>query len=140
MNHDLLARGLFLGGLLHFAILSASALVPLVLDWRGELARLHPFMRRLFWVYGAFIVLVIVSFGAVTLLHADALASGSPLARSFCAMVAVFWLARLAVQFFVFDAKPFLTRWFFVLGYHALTVAFVALTAIYACAAFFGRP
>ena len=140
MNHDLLARGLFLGGLLHFAILSASALVPRVLDWRGELARLHPFMRSLFWVYGVFIVLVIVSFGTVTLLHADALAAGSPLARSFCAMVAIFWLARLGVQFFVFDAKPFLTRWFFKLGYHALTVAFVVLTVIYACAAIGGRP
>lgn len=140
MSHDLLTRALFAGGLLHFAILTASALVPSVLDWRGELGRLHPFMRRLFWVYGAFIVLVIVSFGTVTLLHADTLAAGSPLARSVCAMVAIFWLARLGVQFFVFDARPFLTRWFFVLGYHALTFAFVTLTAIYAWAAFGGHP
>jgi hypothetical protein len=135
MNYDLPKLALLFGGALHFAILSASVLVPFVLDWRSELTRLHPFLRRLFWVYGGFIVLVIVSFGTITLINASALADGSPLARAFCAMIAVFWAARIAVQFFVFDARPFLTRWFFVVGYHALTVAFVMLTAIYTWAA-----
>jgi hypothetical protein len=64
---------LLVGGLLHFVILIASALTPRVLDWRANLAALHPFLRRLFWVYGSFIVLVIVSFGALTLFHADEL-------------------------------------------------------------------
>ena len=59
---------LLLGGLLHFVVLIASALTPRVLDWRANLATLHPFLRRLFWVYGGFIVLVIVLlFGATKL-------------------------------------------------------------------------
>jgi hypothetical protein len=126
---------LLVGGLLHFVILIASALTPRVLDWRANLAALHPFLRRLFWVYGSFIVLVIVSFGALTLFHADELASAAPLARSICAVIAIFWLARLAVQFFVFDAKPFLTTTFLRVGYHGLTLLFVALVSIYGCAA-----
>ncbi len=126
---------LIIGGLLHFLILIASALTPCLLDWRGNLATLHPFLRRLFWVYGAFIVLMIVSFGTLTLLQADALASAAPLARSVCAMVAIFWLARLAVQFFVFDARPFLTNAFRRVGYHGLTFLFSALVFIYGCAA-----
>ena len=124
-----------LGGLLHFVILIASALTPRVLDWRGNLASLNPFLRRLFWVYGCFIVLVIISFGTITLLHADALASGAPLARSVSAMITLFWLARLGVQFFVFDARPFLTNALLRLGYHGLTLLFTALVFIYGCAA-----
>ena len=123
------------GGLLHFAILSASAITPLVLDWRRYLAPLPPLLRQMFWVYGSFIVLVIVSFGTISLTNADALASGNPLPRWLCGMIAIFWSARLAVQWFVFDATPFLTNGLLKLGYHALTVAFVALVIIYGCAA-----
>lgn len=126
---------LFVGGLLHFVVLIASALTPRVLDWRANLAALHPFLRRLFWVYGGFIVLVIISFGVLTLLHTDELASGAALPRSVCAAIAIFWLARLGVQFFVFDARPFLTTTFLRLGYHGLTLLFAALVVIYGCAA-----
>lgn len=124
-----------LAGLLHFAILSASALVPRVLDWRGSLAGLHPFLRRLFWVYGAFIVLVIIGFGTLTLLNAGAMAAGRPGARSLSAFIAIFWLARLAVQLCVFDCRPFLTTRLLTAGYHCLTVAFVYLSAVYGWAA-----
>lgn len=119
------------GGAIHFAILIASALTPRALDWRRNLASLHPFLRRLFWVYGAFIVLVVIGFGALTLLHAGQMAVGDPLARSLCGFIALFWLARLIVQLFVFDARPFLTNAFFKIGYHALTAAFICLVAIY---------
>jgi hypothetical protein len=120
-----------LGGSLHFVILIASAMVPRVLDWKRELAALHPFLRRLFWVYGVFIVLTIISIGSISLACAAELASATPLARAFCAFAGVFWGARLAVQFFVFDARPFLTNWFFKAGYHGLTLLFTALVGIY---------
>ena len=124
-----------LAGMLHFAILLASALTPHALDWRKSLASLHPFLRRLFWVYGAFIVLVIVNFGVLTLVHADAMAAGLPVARALCSFIAVFWLARLGVQLFVFDARPFLTNWFYKLGYHGLTVVFIYFVFVYGWAA-----
>jgi hypothetical protein len=126
---------LIIGGLFHFVVLIASALTPRVLDWRTNLAALPSFLRRLFWVYGCFIALIIVSFGVLTLLHADELASGTALSRSVCAMIAIFWLARLAVQFFVFDARPYLTTTVLRLGYHGLTLLFTALVFIYGCAA-----
>ena len=50
------------GGMIHFGILLASALVPQVLNWRAELALLGRLTRQLVWVHGAFIVLVIVGF------------------------------------------------------------------------------
>ena len=126
---------LLIGGLLHFVILLASALTPRVLDWRTNLATLPPFLRQLFWVYGSFIVLVIISFGLLTLWNADELASGAPFPRAVCAMIALFWLARLGVQFFVFDARPFLTSTLLRIGYHGLTLLFAALVFIYGFAA-----
>ncbi len=126
-----------MAGLLHFAILIASAATPHVLDWRANLAALHPFLRQLFWVYGAFIVLVIAGFGTLTLLNASAMAAGDPAARSLCAFIAIFWLARLAVQWFVFDARPFLTNALVIAGYHSLTLAFIYLSLVYGWAAIF---
>jgi hypothetical protein len=130
-----LPTALSIAGGLHFGILIASALTPKVLDWRRELNRLAPLSRDLVWVHGAFIVLTIVGFGAVTLAAADELASGTLLARCLAGFIAVFWFARLGVQFFVFDARPFLTRAYLRIGYHALTLVFCYLAIVYAWAA-----
>jgi hypothetical protein len=112
-------------------ILIASALTPQALDWRKNLAILHPFLRKLFWVYGVVIVIVIIAFAALTFHHADAMAAREPVARSLCLFIAIFWGARLFVQFAIFDARPFLTNWFYKTGYHALTIIFAFLTFVY---------
>ena len=131
-NLELLIR---IGGVLHLGILIASALVPGALEWKRELEKLRPLSRQLVWVHGVFIVLTIIGFGVISLVAPADLASGTTLARAFCAFVAIFWLARLGVQFFVFDATPFLTRPFLKVGYHALTVVFFILVVIYGYAA-----
>lgn len=116
-------------------ILIASALTPRILDWRKNLAVLHPFLRKLFWVYGVFIVMVILAFATLTFRHADAMAAREPVARSVCVFIAVFWGARLFVQFAIFDVRPFLTNWIYQIGYHALTVLFALLVLVYGKAA-----
>jgi len=135
MNTETLVTLLRLGAAIHFAILIASALTPKALDWKTALAPLPPLLRRMFWVYGAFIVLVIIGFGTLTACFAPAIAAGDPLGRSLAALVALFWAARLGVQWFVFDARPWLTRPLYRIGYQLLTVAFIALVAIYGLAA-----
>jgi hypothetical protein len=120
---------------LQLLVLIAAASTPRVLDWRTNLAALHPFLRKLFWVYGAFIVVVIIAFATLTLLHAEAMAAQEPVARSLCVFIAIFWGARLVVQFAIFDPRPFLTNWFYRFGYHALTVAFAFLILVYGKAA-----
>ena len=57
---------LFVAGLLHFSILLASGLVPRVLNWNAELAKLPELFQQLIWVHGAYIVLMIIGFGAVS--------------------------------------------------------------------------
>ena len=130
-----LATLLLLGGICHFGILTASALVPRVLNWRDELRKLQPLCRHLVWTHGVFIVLVIVAFGSISVAAAPDLAGGSRLARLVCGFIAAFWLARLAIQLFLFDATPFLTNRWLKLGYHGLTAVFTYLGLAYAWAA-----
>ena len=127
---------ILIGGVLHFFTLIASAMVPKTLDWKGELAKLMPFLRTLFWVYGAFIVLTILAFGVLSVLYPKELASGEGLARGVCAFIAFFWGVRLVVALFVFDASEFLTTWYFKLGYHVLTATFIYQTIAYGYCAF----
>jgi hypothetical protein len=134
-----LETSLRFAGVLHFGLLLASASTPHALDWRRNLASLHPFLRKLFSVYGAFIVLVIVAFGTLTLGHSGEMAGGSSLARWLCGFIAVFWLSRLFVQLFIFDARPFLTNWYYKIGYHSLTFVFTYFTVVYGLAALRGR-
>jgi hypothetical protein len=120
---------------LQLSILIASALTPRVLDWQRNLAALHPFLRKLFWVYGAFIMMVIIAFSTLTFLHADAMATRESVAHSLCIFIAIFWGARLVVQFAIFDPRPFLANRFYQLAYHALTVTFAFLVFVYGKAA-----
>ena len=126
---------LLIGGLLQLSILIASALVPRVLAWREALRTIDPLLRQLIWVHGAFIVLTIVGMATLSLTMAGSLADGSPLARGVCGFIGAFWLARLVVQFTVFDARPYLVRWPLRIGYHGLTVVFCYLAAVYGWAA-----
>lgn len=126
---------IFVAGVLHFGILTASACVPFVLNWREELGKLDGLFRQLVWIYGGYIVMMIVGFGIISMALPGELASGSPLGRAVAGLIAVFWGVRLGLQLFVLDARAFLTRWHWRLGYHALTVAFVFHTIVYSVAA-----
>ena len=132
MKLEMLIR---IAGTLHFCILLASALTPFALKWNANLALMPRLMRQMFWVYGGFIVLVIVGFGTLILTHAPDIAAGHPLGRALSGFIAAFWLARLSVQFFVFDARPYLTNWFFRCGYHGLTAVFSYFVAVFIWAA-----
>lgn len=129
-------QGLILiAGLLHFGVLIASALVPQVLDWRGELSKLNTLTRQLVWTHGVFIVIVIIAFGVLSIINAESLSAGTPLAKSMCAFMSLFWLTRLTLQFFMFDPKPFLRNAFLKCGYHGLTLVFTYFAAVYGYAA-----
>lgn len=126
---------IFAGGVLHLGILIASGLTPSVLQWRTELAKLSPLSRHVIWVHGVFVTLTIIAFGLVSLFQSGALATGTPLARCVCGFIAIFWLIRLGIQFFLFDPRPYLTRLYLKLGYHGLTVCFTYFVFAYGWAA-----
>lgn len=126
---------IFISGILHLGTLIGSAQVPKELKFKEELPKVSPLMRHWILVAGFYVVLNLLAFGVISLTLSSELASGSPLARAFCGYVAIFWGCRLVVQFFVFDAKPYLRNWFLTLGYHGLTIVFTWHTVVYGCAA-----
>ena len=139
MSIDHLPTWVLVAGLTQASILAAAALVPATLRWREELAPLPRLHRQMHWVYGGYVVLSIVAFAAISLLAAEELASGRPLARAVCAYIAIFWGVRLGLQA-VFEIRPYLTTWWKTAGYAALTVAFAGLTAIYTIASMRQAP
>jgi len=124
-----LADAIFYCGIAQLGVLVASALVPFQLDWNKTLAELPPLVRQLFWIYGGYVVLSIVSLGLVCIVHAQTLAEGTPLARAVCGYGMVFWGIRLSLQPFL-QAKSFLTTWWLRGGYHLLSVLFLSFTLI----------
>src|SRR6202012_5364834 len=124
-----------IAGLLHLGLICAGALMPRAVNLRENIAVLPPFIRRLFWVYYAFIGLSLVSFGTITIVFAPTLAAGGDLARAVCLFLALFWTIRLIAATFIFDVRPYLTNRFRKVGYQATNIVFIYLPIIYAWAA-----
>ncbi len=126
---------LIVAGIIHLGIITAGITMTRVLDWRTNLACLSGLTRHVIWTHGAFVLMTIIAFGAVSLAFPSELASGTPLARGVCAFIAAFWGIRLLIQFFLFDARPYLTSRVLAIGYHGLTLAFAYFTIVYTLAA-----
>lgn len=125
---------IFVAGIGQLGVLIASSLVPLRLNWRDAFQSLPRLHRQMYWIYGGYVVLSIVAFGVISLANAHELASGSRLARSVCAYIAVFWGIRLALQA-VLDVREYLVAWWLVAGEVLLTLLFLFFTVVFAVAA-----
>lgn len=122
---------LWLAGIGHFTVLIASFQVPARLRWREDLAKLLPVNRKLMWTYGVFIVLTIVSFGALTLaLHAEML-RGDRAALGLAMFIGVFWTMRIVLDFTYHTHADWPRGARFVVAHVMLLTLFVALAGTY---------
>jgi len=126
-GHGLLDLALWLAGIGHFCVLGASFQVPTQLKWKEDLAKLTPFNRKLMWVHGAFAVLTIVAFGLLTLGLHSRLLRGDPAAVALSCFIAVYWTARIAVDFLYYSHEDWPKGPYFRIGHFMLTSLFVAL-------------
>lgn len=88
---------LILLALLHFFF-------PRYFNWRQELSSLTLINRQLMYVHSFFIAFVIFLMGLLCVTSATELLSTS-FGKRICLGLAIFWLARLAVQFFGYSSK-----------------------------------
>jgi alginate O-acetyltransferase complex protein AlgI len=128
---DWLSLALWLAAAGHFCILIASFQVPHQLKWKTDLAQLHPFNRKLLWVYGGVTVYTIVAFGAMTLLLHNEMMRGDRAAIVIALFIALYWLIRIVVDFTYFSSSDWPTGRQFVIGHILLTALFVFLSATY---------
>jgi hypothetical protein len=128
---EILKVALLIAGFLHLAPLCAGLTVPRVLRWGSDLGRLDPLTRQLIWVHGAFIAITVLAFGLITTTSAESMLAGTPLAVGTAAFIGLFWLLRLLIQLFYFDARPWLTNSFRTVGYNSLTFVFGYFSVVY---------
>ncbi len=134
---DVLRAAVLAAGLAQILLALASLAIPRVLRWREDTAHLRPLTRQVFWTYAAYILGTNVAFGAVSALAPEWLLDGTGLARAVAGFIAVYWGARVAVQFFYFDRRSGPEGWPFKLAEAALVILFIGLAAVYAAAAIF---
>ena len=92
----------------------AHSLFSRYFGWEKELVSLSVLTRRIFWVHGFFIALILAMLGVCSLFYTDALLEPTPLSRVLLVGIVAFWLCRLAIQFLVYDSaiwrgRPFYT-------------------------------
>ncbi|HVF84371.1 MAG TPA: membrane bound O-acyl transferase family-domain-containing protein, partial [Abditibacteriaceae bacterium] len=122
---------LWMAALGHFCILGASFQVPSRLRWKEDLAKLTPFNRKIMWTYGGVIVMLIVSFGTMTLALHHEMLRGDRAALMLAGLIGLFWLVRILVDFFYFNHSDWPQGAEFVVGHVFLTGLFIALTSVY---------
>ena len=103
------------------------------------IARLGPANRRLFWVYGLFIVMANVGFGVLSLAYSAEIAAGKGLAGGFALFTGLYWAARLAVQYLAFDTPDWPREGRQPLAKHGLGLVVLLMSGVYLAAFVAGR-
>lgn len=122
---------LILAGVGQLTLALGSLAIPLVLGWREHTAALPNLTRQVFWTYAGYIWTTNVSFGLLSSLAPGALLDGSLLARCVSGFIALYWGARVVIQFTYFDRSEAPQGAIYTFGEAALVLLFVSLTAIY---------
>ncbi len=124
-----------IAGIIQLSILSASLLVPSVMDYKSAMISLKPMMRKLIAVYSIYVAGTILFLGLLSVVYPKEILEGGAM-KMIVAFYTIFWGGRLFLQIFVYEMKEFLKEWWMKLGYHMLTVAFTYLTVVYTWALF----
>jgi hypothetical protein len=118
-------------GAAQLILVVASLAIPRWLHWNEDLAKLRPLTRQVFWTYAAYIWATNLSFGLLSTFCASLLLDRSPLATAVCLFIALYWGARVVIQFVYFDRNDAPEGLFFVMGEAVLVTLFVGLTLFY---------
>jgi hypothetical protein len=124
-----------LAGIGQLVLILASLAIPHMLDWKEETAKLRPLTRQVFWTYAAYIWTTNLAFGMLSTLAPHWLLDGSGLARSVSSFIAVYWIARLVIQFTYFDRRDAPQGSVFRVAEALLVGLFAYLAFVYSCTA-----
>jgi hypothetical protein len=122
---------LVLSGAGFFLLSLAMLALPCVLDYRNELARVSPLIRQVFCTYSVYIWATNLCFGLLSAFAPGWLLDGSPLARAVCGYIAVYWGARIVLQFAYYDRSVPAVSLFRRVAEVLLVTGFACWTALY---------
>lgn len=137
MNVSILNTLIFISGILHIVLGVGSSIIPKVLQWNKELTNVQPLIRQMFWTYAAYILVINLCFGLVSIFGTDELLNHSFLAKSITFFIGMYWFTRIGIQFFYFDKTAAPKGLIFTVGEIALVALFVLFTGVYFAAFLF---
>lgn len=103
-------------------------------QWKKELGQLSLLTRQIFQVHGFFIALVVGLMGVCSLFYTDALLGSGALSRIVLTGLVMFWLSRLAIQFFVYDPAIWRGRRFYTVMHVAFSIFWIYVVLTYSAA------
>lgn len=121
-------------GLAQIVLAIGSLVIPKILNWRDELAKVRPLIKQMFWTYAGYILGINLSFGLLSTFDFRDLINGSKLAMAITGFIAIYWISRILVQFFYFDKTDFPTGKWNKLGEILLIALFIFLSLVYSLA------
>jgi hypothetical protein len=124
---------LWLAVVIQIAMAASNVFLPRILKYKENLQKVSPIIRQMFVTHSVYLVGVVLLFAATTAAFAPDLASGQGLGRFLSASIAIFWLCRMPVQLFYYDAS---LRRANRIGDVAYTTAALFLCVAYGAAAF----
>jgi hypothetical protein len=121
---------LILAGVGQMVLAIVSTVIPKLLKWKEEAAKLNTLTRQVFWTYAVYILSINFSFGLLSVLFPGSLVDGSSLAIAVTGFISLYWVSRLLIQFLFFrKAAP--KGMIFTLGEIALVSLFIFFTTTY---------
>jgi hypothetical protein len=126
-----LSHAIYAAAIGQLAVLIASVQAPARLGWKQDIAKLTRFNQKVFWVYGFYILLSIVSFAVLTFCLHDLLLAGDAAARGLAGFIAIFWSVRVLVDIFWYDHRDWPPGNTLVAGHAMVTSLFCSLAAVY---------
>lgn len=126
-----LANAIRVAGTLQLLLAAMNVVLLNRINRRNDLQRLSLLNRQIFQVHYLFIILILTLMGILSLAYADVLLEPRRLARVLLAGLACFWLARLAVQWLVYDRELWRGRRFETSVHIAFTVLWSYFAVVY---------
>ena len=118
-------------GLAQITLAIGSLAIPKLLNWQTELLKTSKLIKQMFWTYAAYILVINICFGLLSVFCYRDLTGGSALAILVNGFIAAYWISRVAIQFLYFDRTAFPLGKLYLAGEVLLVLVFILLSGVY---------
>ena len=118
-------------GLAQVVLVIGSLAIPGILKWRVELSKVQMLIKQMFWTYAAYILVINLCFGLLSVFACRELRNGSVLAMLVTGFIAVYWISRVLIQFLYFDRTNFPSGGWNKFAEVLLVTLFIFLSVVY---------
>ncbi|HMI04904.1 MAG TPA: hypothetical protein VK541_20615 [Pedobacter sp.] len=137
INQGLIFLLILLAGIFQVVLVFGSIAIPKVLKWKTELAKVEVLIKQMFWTYAAYILVINLCFGLLSVFAVAELLNGSLMSLLVCGFIAVYWISRIFIQFLYFDRREFPMGIWHRVAEVILIILFLFLSIVYSMAFFY---